>query len=123
MEYKKMFEPVRIGRVEVKNRIAMAPMGALGLITPDGCFTERAVDYYVERARGGTGLIITSITKVENEIEKLRMPSFPCTTINPVHFIQTASELTERVHAYGAKNISSTHHGPGKERFPSIPGR
>lgn len=120
MGYKKIFEPIKIGRVQIKNRIAMAPMGALGLITEDGCFSERAVDYYVERAKGGTGLIITSITKVENEIEKLKMPSFPCTTINPVHFIQTASELTERVHAHGAKIFLQLTMGLGRSGAPAF---
>jgi 2,4-dienoyl-CoA reductase-like NADH-dependent reductase (Old Yellow Enzyme family) len=42
----------------------MAPMGAFGLVDNEGCYSQRAIDYYVERAKGGTGLIITSITKV-----------------------------------------------------------
>ena len=99
----KIFQPIKIGKLEIKNRIAMVPMANLGLITDDGCFSKRAIDYYVERAKGGTGLIITGAVKVENEIEKLKMPSFPCITVNPVHFIQTSSELTEKVHSYGAK--------------------
>ncbi|MDR3551942.1 MAG: FAD-dependent oxidoreductase [Clostridia bacterium] len=120
MEYPKLFEPITIGKVEIKNRVAMAPMGALGLVSPDGCFTNRAVDYYVERAKGGTGLIITSIVKAENEIEQLKMPSFPCTTINPVHFIQTATELTERVHAYGAKIFIQLSMGMGRSGAPAF---
>lgn len=116
----KLFEPIKIGNVEIKNRIAMAPMANLGLITPDGCFTKRAVDYYVERAKGGTGLLITGAVKVENEIEKLKMPSFPCITINPTHFIQTASELTERVHAYGAKIFIQITLGLGRSAAPGF---
>ena len=81
----------------------MAPMANLGLINKEGTFTKRAIDYYVERAKGGTGLIITGAVKVENEIEKLKMPSFPCITLNPIQFIATASELTEHVHAFGSK--------------------
>ena len=103
MQSRVMFTPITVGGCTLKNRIAMAPMATLGMITPDGCFQQRVVDYYVERAKGGVGLIITSAVKVENEIEKLKMPSFPCITLNPVHFIATASELTERVHAYGTK--------------------
>ena len=79
MNKQKLFESIKIGNVEIKNRIAMAPMANLGLITPDGCFTKRAVDYYVERAKGGTGLIITGAVKVENEIETHHQinPCFP----------------------------------------------
>jgi len=61
----RLFEPMRTGSVETPNRIAMAPMGIIGLVTEDGCYTERAVEYYVERARGGTGLIITGAVKLE----------------------------------------------------------
>lgn len=110
----KLFAPMQIGGVEIKNRIAMAPMANLGLIADDGCYTKRVVDYYVERAKGGTGLIITGAVKAENEIEKLKMPSFPCITINPVHFLQTSSELTERVHAYGAKIFIQLTFGLGR---------
>jgi len=45
--------------------------GNLGLATADGCFSKRAADYFTERAKGGTGLIITGVTKIENDIEKL----------------------------------------------------
>ena len=120
MNKQKLFESIKIGNVEIKNRIAMAPMANIGLITPDGCFTKRAVDYYVERAKGGTGLIITGAVKVENEIEKLKMPSFPCITTNPTHFIQTASELTERVHAYGAKIFIQITLGLGRSGAPGF---
>jgi 2-enoate reductase len=57
--YHKLFEPTKIGKVNIKNRIAMAPMGIVGLTNPDGNPGQRAVDYYIERARGGVGLIIT----------------------------------------------------------------
>ena len=116
----KLFEPMKIGGVEIKNHIAMAPMANLGLIAEDGCYTKRVVDYYVERAKGGTGLIITGAVKVENEIEKLKMPSFPCITINPTHFIQTSSELTERVHAYGAKVFIQITLGLGRSGAPAF---
>ena len=45
--YPKLFEPINIGKVEIKNRIAMAPMGAVGLIGSDGTPSQRVVDYYV----------------------------------------------------------------------------
>jgi len=102
-KHSKIFEPIKIGKLEIKNRIAMSPMAVIGLTTLGGAFSQRAVQYYIERARGGTGLIITGIVKVENEIEKWPIPSIPDLSSNPAHFIQTASELTEGVHAYGAR--------------------
>ncbi|MCF8011879.1 MAG: FAD-dependent oxidoreductase [Clostridiales bacterium] len=118
--YANLFKPMKIGPVDIKNKIAMAPMGILGLSTPEGGFAQRGIDYYVERAKGGTGLIITSVTKVENEIEQLKMPTFPCITLNPMHFIQTASELTERVHAYGTKIFLQVTLGFGRSGAPQL---
>lgn len=103
LKYNKLFEPAKIGNLRIKNRIAMAPMGVFGLVTQDGCFNQRAIDYYVERAKGGVGLIITGLTKIENEIEEYKLGQVPTVSINPSHFISTAVEMTERVHAFGTK--------------------
>ena len=69
-KYKKLFEPVKIGNCEIKNRFALAPMGPLGLADSEGGFNQRGIDYYTERAKGGTGLIITGVTFVDNEVEE-----------------------------------------------------
>ena len=120
-EYSRIFEPIEIGKVEIKNRIAMAPMGISGLTTLEGAFSQRAIDYYLERVRGGTGLIITSLVKIENEIEKHGVLSIPCTSVNPSYFIRTASELTEGVHAYGARIFIQLTAGSGRTNSPAGP--
>jgi 2-enoate reductase len=122
-EHKILFQPIKIGKVEVKNRYVMAPMGPGGLCDEQGCYNEKGIEYYVERAKGGTGLIITGVTYVENDIEKCVMPSMPCPTINPLNFIKTAKPMTERVHAYGAKIFSQLSGGFGRVSIPSIVGR
>ena len=73
MKYETLFNPIQINKTKIKNRIVMAPMATLGLLTIDGCFGPRAIEYYIARARGGVGLIITGAVKIENEIEKLKM--------------------------------------------------
>ena len=50
MKYNKLFEPMNIGKCEIKNRIVMAPM-LVGLGTIDGTVTEKQLDYYEERAK------------------------------------------------------------------------
>lgn len=52
-----LFQPVKIGAMEVPNRIAMAPMTRE--FSPDGVPGGDVVDYYRRRAEGGAGLIIT----------------------------------------------------------------
>lgn len=118
-KYAKLFEKVKIGSCEIKNRFAMAPMGPLGLGDAEGGFNQRGIDYYTERAKGGTGLIITGVTFVENEVEEHGMPNCPCSTHNSVHFVRTAREMTERIHAYGAKIFLQMSGGFGRVTIPT----
>lgn len=55
--FPRLFEPGRIGDLETRNRIVMPPM-ASNLGDGQGYVTQRLIDYYEERARGGAGLII-----------------------------------------------------------------
>ncbi|MBP2628171.1 MAG: 2-enoate reductase [Firmicutes bacterium] len=118
-KYKKLFEPVKIGSVEIKNRFAMAPMGPLGLADAEGGFNQRGIEYYTARARGGTGLIITGVTFVDNVIEEHGMPNCPCSTHNPVQFIRTAREMTEKIHAYDSKVFLQMSGGFGRVTIPT----
>ena len=54
-----MFEPTTVGSIQVKNHYAMGPMAPMGMSTAEGGWSQRGIDYYVRRAAGGIGLIIT----------------------------------------------------------------
>ena len=114
-DFSRIFEPVKIGNVEIKNRVAMAPMGIVGLTNPDGSPGQRAVDYYIERARGGVGLIISSVFKVENEIENLKPGVF---LVSPEAMAPFA-ELSEAVHAFGSRIFVQLTAGLGRVTRPS----
>lgn len=116
----KLFEPIKIRNLEIKNRIALAPMGIIGLSTEKGGFSKRAENYYVERAKGGTGLLITGVAKIENEIEKFHEGTLLCPTVDPGHFIQTSGEMVERVHAYGTKIFLQLGIGFGRVAAPQM---
>lgn len=118
-KYANLFEETSIGNCHLKNRFAMAPMGPLGLGDAEGGFNQRGIDYYVERAKGGAGLIITGVTFVDNRIEQHDMPNCPCSTYNPVHFIRTAREMTEKIHAYDSKVILQLSGGFGRVTIPT----
>jgi len=66
MEFKNLFSPINIGTLRLKNRVVMAPMDP-GLTNVDGSISERLIDYYEERAKGGVGMIITQFTAVVND--------------------------------------------------------
>lgn len=119
MKYKNLFTPVKIGSVTLKNRFALAPMGPLGLADAEGGFNQRGIDYYTERAKGGTGLIVTGVTFSDCEVETQSMPNCPNSTYNPVHFIRTSKEMTERVHAYGSKIFLMMSAGFGRVTIPT----
>lgn len=114
-----LFTPLSIGKVSIKNRFAMAPMGPLGLGDAQGGFNQRGIDYYTARARGGTGLIITGVTFVDNTIEEHGMPNCPNSTYNPVQFVRTSREMTERVHAYNARIFLQMSGGFGRVTIPT----
>ncbi len=105
----KLFTPINIGPMEVKNRIAMAPM-ATALCTPSSFISPRVIDYYVARAKGGTGLIITEVVSVVST--SAYMPNQM--TLCKDDYITSMKELTKAVHEYGAKIVPQLIHAGGE---------
>lgn len=115
-----LFEPMEIGSLTLKNRYSMAPMGTLGCVDNDGAYNQRGIEYYIARAKGGVGLIITGVQMVENELEQFPMPSLPCPSYHPTAYIRSAKEMTERVHAYGTKIFAQLTAGWGRSCIPGF---
>lgn len=108
-----LFRPGRIGTLEVKNRIIMAPM-ATGFCEPDGGYSQRQIDWYATRARGGAGLIETEACAVETEI--CSFPTFPANALDSTMKIPRAHELTTAVHDFGAGISAQLSLGQGRCR-------
>ena len=92
-----LFQPSRIGEIEVRNRIVMPPMVTF-LANESGAVTQRMIDYYTERARGGVGLIIIESAYVQ---EKDR--DFGRLGIENPQLHVGLSELAESIQEQGAK--------------------
>lgn len=116
MTLPKIFSTIKIANLEIKNRIAMAPMGTLGMVNPDGSLKPRVIDYYVERAKGGTGLIITGITKVERKIVNMPRANIPLMFYNDA---SSYGELAERIHVFGSKVFVQLTGGFGRVSIPA----
>jgi len=112
MKYEKLFTPIKIGNVEIKNRIAMAPM-LMDFGQFDGRTTEMLMDYYEERAKGGTGLIFTEITRVN---DRTGGAAFAQLGMSHDYQIEGMSELADRIHRHGAKLFVQLHH-PGRQNM------
>ncbi len=106
----KISEPGRIGDLEIRNRIVMAPMIS-NLANPDGNTNENHIAYLEERAAGGTGLIITEYTYI-NSINS-RGGRNQSGVYNP-DFIPKFRRLTDRIHSHGAKTFVQLVHAGGK---------
>jgi len=108
MTFDMLFKPGTIGKLEIKNRIVMAPMGLKDWLSWMGVFSPRAIDYYAARAEGGTGLIETSVILVDMEIEKQSSgPWSPRPRADSPLYIPRLNELANAVHDYGAKIAAS----------------
>ncbi len=110
MEKKMLFTPMKIGNVEIKNRVVMAPM-MLGFGQINGNATEKMMNYYEERAKGGVGLIISEITRVD---DLTGAASFGQLSASKDRNISSISKLTDRIHKHGAKFFVELHH-PGRQ--------
>ncbi len=99
-ELTKLFQPIRVGTLEIKNRIVMAgfAMTSAEDTSKIGVVHEKYIDFFEERARGGAGLIILPDTSVDRN---MRSQSHPC--IGGDEFNPGLSALTEAVHMWGAK--------------------
>ncbi len=107
-DFSALLSPGRIGCIEIRNRIVMAPMGSY-LGGADGHITERHKRFYEERARGGVGLITTEVVAVD-------YPRGAAMTrqlgLSDDAFIPGLRDLTDRVHTHGAKiSVQLQHAG------------
>ncbi|MGB5824455.1 MAG: NAD(P)-binding protein, partial [Proteocatella sp.] len=118
--YPELFMPVKIGKVEIKNKLSMAPMGPVGYADANGAFNQRIQEYYVERAKGGVGLIITGICNVDMDMEGMSKPGLPSPTQTPMAFIHEAYQMNERIHAYGTKIFVQLTGGLGRSALPGF---
>jgi len=110
MSYSKLFEPGKIGNLEIRNRIVMPAMGC-SLAEVTGEPGPRMIRYYTDRAKGGAGLIITEITRVDDETG-VGTPNQ--LSVTNTHVIGQLSRLVESVHTYGTKLFVQLHH-PGNQ--------
>lgn len=112
MSYDMLFSPMKIGNVEIKNRIVMAPM-CMGFGQYNGCATETMMNYYEERAKGGVGLIFTEITRI-NDITGAS--SFGQLGMSHDYQIPALKEMANRVHKHNCKIMVELHH-PGRQNL------
>lgn len=116
MPYPFMFEPFKIKDLVVQNRIVMPSMGN-NLSNAQGHLTPRAIAYYLARAEGGVGLIITEAVPV-SLTGKHRVGCL-C-LFEPAHE-EGMKRLTDAIHEAGSKVAIQLHHA-GRLVNPQVSG-
>ena len=116
MEFPYLFSPIKINTMELKNRIVMTAMH-LGY-TPEGDVTDRLIDFYARRAKGGVGLIIVGGCPIDEFGGMAGMIS-----IHDDQYIPGLRQLTEAVKNNGAKIAAQLYQAGRYTHSASIGGR
>src|SRR4030042_876576 len=116
MSLKRIFEPVDIGTLHLRNRIVMAPMFSQ-FASEKGEVTERMLHYYERRAESGVGLLMVETTCVDYPLgtftRELRLDSDI--------FVPRLTELVSLVHSYNTKVSIQLHHA-GRQTYVAATG-
>jgi len=114
MTNKILLSPMNIGTMTVKNRTVMTA-AEMSLGQTDGTPTERMMDYYEERAKGGIGLIIPGICRVN---DMGATSTFTQLSMARDKNIEPMREFANRIHRHGSKLCIQLHH-PGRQGYAS----
>lgn len=117
--YEYLGKPLQIGRLAIRNRFCMAPIGGGQHHLPGGGLKDETIQYLIERAKGGFGLIFTGAIAADGTVDPYTGVG-PTILQNPDAFKMTATELNERAGAYGTKIFAQITMGLGRN-YPSLP--
>ncbi len=117
MGYEKLFTPYKIGNMVVKNRIGMSPMGTNSAFT-NGRKDAQEVDYFIERAKGGTGIIFMGCQMLNEKIAQGSMEGY----LDSFTVLPSLTAVCDGVHRYGCKIVCQISPGTGRNAFPDTYG-
>lgn len=112
----KLFSPVKIGDLELKNRFMMAPMEN-GLAEFGGEVSQKLIDFFVERAKNEVSIIITGSVAVTPEGRGLPTQL----TVYDDKFVPGLKRLTDAVHNAGGKIGAQVYHA-GRQATAAVTG-
>ena len=117
MGYEKLFTPFKIGNMEVKNRIGISPMGTNSAFV-NGRKDAQEIDYFIERAKGGAGIIYMGCQMLNERIAQGSMEGY----LDTYTVLPSLTSVCDGVHRYGAKIVCQLSPGTGRNAFPDTYG-
>lgn len=109
MKDSKLFSPLQIGSLTLKNRVGMAPM-SMDYEAPDGTVPKQLADIFVRRAEGGTGFVVIDAVTVDHKYQYMGNT----TSLDSDDLVSQFAEFAGRVSAAGSTLIPQIIH-PGPE--------
>lgn len=119
MEFKYLFASGKVGNLYTKNRIVMSPMGE-NMANEDGSLSEQAFAYYLERAKGGAGIIIPGVLSVDYPTGKTTGCQH---RLDDPKFVSGWYRLANAIHHEGALLIPQIHHAGAQTNSITAEGR
>jgi 2-enoate reductase len=120
--YEKMFSPIRVNRVTIKNRLVMAPMGNVNMGEETGRPSAKMIEYFVERAKGGVGLITSGLIPISHGVDPTVTELEGLSYFPRIDRSRTVfggwRDLAERCHAHGARFFIQLTPGLGRVGSP-----
>jgi len=120
--YHNLFSPIHVNSIKLKNRIVMGPMGNVGMPDETGRPSNKMIQYFVERAKGGVGLITSGLVLASNNVEASVTELGNLSLLPRIDRSRTVFPgwrvLAESVHAYGAKFFIQISPGLGRVASP-----
>lgn len=120
--YRELFSPVQVNGIKIRNRIVMGPMGNVSMVDETGRPGAKMIQYFAERARGGAGLITSGLVPVSFSADPSLLEPGDFAYLPRIDGSRTLfagwRDLTEGVHAYGARFFIQLTAGVGRVGSP-----
>ncbi|MCS3923152.1 oxidoreductase [Methanosalsum natronophilum] len=123
MEFDNLFESGQIGSCKLNNRIIMAPIGNINMVDSNGRPTNKMIEFFRERAKGGCGLLITGLVPVSYGVDPTLLEDnnttyFPRIDGTSRTRLSGWQDLTSSVRPYGSKIFIQLSAGLGRVGSP-----
>jgi 2,4-dienoyl-CoA reductase-like NADH-dependent reductase (Old Yellow Enzyme family) len=116
MAHDVLFNPILLGKKEIKNRIAFAPTG-MGTGGPEGKISDQSLCHYIARAKGGAGLIIIEHSMVD---KKYALANSGALCFHHDNNLPGMVDLATSIQAFDAAAVIQLSLGTGRQSFPEV---
>jgi 2-enoate reductase len=120
--YTALFSPIQVNGLTIKNRIVMGPMGNVSMVDETGRPGAKMIQYFVERARGGVGLITSGLVPVAFAMDPSLLEPGDLAYLPRIDGSRTLfagwRDLAQGIHAHGAHFFIQLTAGVGRVGSP-----